>query len=394
MHALRFALLSLLLLWSLAGQAADLALQDDDCASILERWAQDPDSVPRHLVDACKQQMSAAPVPPAEAAVAALTDPCTGPAAATSVLCWGPWSSLAPAAAPPQPGLEFPPVRGDCVSGSDIDDICVAELEPLEKPDPPSPPVVDVCVAGAPCGFATLVDGLTSTGAAEDTEFRSFDLAADGSSFTVDPGGADEIQSVTMDTTVTPRNDGFENMRARGRDGDDESRLIARVVREDGSVQLAADIWTDGNRGNSALNRSGYFAWGVGTSESALGLLNGQGISVAFSGPMSVDNATSGSMTVNFGSQPNWTGAWTNPGWSFDAGGPVNGVNLISTAGQFSSNVQADSVVQGALVGEPGRQAIVHLIDVSLADHGRIKDVGLLRQAATNGTGSVETISR
>ena len=79
---------------------------------------------------------------------------------------------------------------------------------------------------------------------------------------------------------------------------------------------------------------------------------------------MSVNNATNANMTVNFGSQPNWTGTWTNPAWSFGAGGTVSGVNLISNPAQFSINVQS-GVVQGALVGEPGKAGIVHMIDVT-----------------------------
>jgi len=102
---------------------------------------------------------------------------------------------------------------------------------------------------------------------------------------------------------------------------------------------------------------------------------------VSYSGAMSVNNSTNAAMTVNFGSQPNWTGNWTNPAWSFDAGGSVTGVNLMSDPAQFTSNVQSGSFVQGALVGEPGGQGITHIIDVRLSGGpGHIKDVGLLRE--------------
>ncbi len=382
MKLARLALLGLLTAWSLGATAADLALDDQDCTKILARWAEDPDSVPRHLVDGCKEQLAAAAAPVAAAAAAAepaATDPCSGPGAAGSVLCWGPWAALAPAAAGDPARLDFPDYYGDCETGSDIADQCVAQLEPL-GPEPP----LDGCAPGTPCGFATLVAGLTSDGDVEETSFERFDLASDGSSFVVDPDGADEIESVEMGVTITPRSDSYEGMRSRGREGDHESRLIARIVRdgESGDIELAADIWTDGSRSNSALNRSGYFAWGIATSQSGLDLLNGNGTSISFAGPMSVHNATQANLTVNFGSQASWTGTWTNPAWSFGAGGTVNGVNMLSNPAQFTSNVQSGGVVQGALVGEPGRMGITHLIDVNLAGTGHIKDVGLLREVS------------
>ena len=56
---------------------------------------------------------------------------------------------------------------------------------------------------------------------------------------------------------------------------------------------------------------------------------------------------------------------------------------MISLPGQFTENVVADqSFVQGVLLGEPGgARGIAHIIDVTLADQDRIKDVGLLREA-------------
>ena len=367
--------------WSVGGLAADLPLKDRDCAKILERWAENPGSVPKHLVDACKDQMAAAPAPETVAALpqAAPVDPCAGPGAADSVLCWGPWASLLPAAGPAATVLSFPDEAGDCRSAGGISGECVPQLSPLSNP--PEPPL-EGCAPGTPCGFATIVDGLTSTGDVEATEFRKFDLAADGTSFTVDPAGSDEIASVAMDVIFSSRPDDFQQMRSRGREGDDESRLIARVVRdgESGDVELAADIWTNGNRSDSGLNRSGYFAWGVATSQSGLSLLNGNGTSLSFAGPMSVDNATNAAMTVNFGSQPSWTGTWTNPAWSFGAGGSVTGADLLSNPAQFTSNVQSGSFVQGALLGEPGQMGIAHIIDVTLTDDTHIRDVGLLRE--------------
>ena len=375
MHAVRFLLVVLLAFWSLGGNAADLAFKDQDCAKILERWAENPASVPKHLVDTCKEQMAAAapaPVPVAPAPQLAAVDPCAGPNAADSVLCWGPWATLAPAAEGPATVLDIPEYPGDCEVGSAIANQCVPHLEPLFP--------VAGCTPGTPCGFATIVAGVTSTGDVEDTAFVPFDLAPDGSSFTVDPNGANEINSVEMTTNVTPRSDVYENMRSGGQAGNEQSRLVARVVRNDaGAVELAGDIWGHGNRQTGAAN-SGYFAWGTATSQSGLNSLNTSGVSLSFSGPMSLNNSTNAAMTVNFGTGPSWTGTWTNPGWSFGAGGSVSGVNLISNTAQFTANVQSGSFVQGALLGEPGRQGIAHIIDVTLTDHGHIKDVGLLRQ--------------
>ena len=260
-----------------------------------------------------------------------------------------------------------------------IAELCVPALEPFVP--------VDGCTPGTPCGFATIVSGFSSTGDAEDTEFGSFRLAADGTDFSVSPKTGDlsggDIDSLLMTTIITPRPDGYNNMRSRGDEGDVISRLIARVAQDDeDEILLAADIWT---HGTLASPQSGYFAWGNATSQAGLDTLNAGNVSVSYSGAMSVNNATIGAMTVNFGSAPNWTGTWTNPDYSFGAGGTLSGVNLISQPGQFTSNVTGtDSFVQGALVGEPGgAHGITHIIDVTLEGQGRIKDVGLLREVVT-----------
>jgi hypothetical protein len=91
-------------------------------------------------------------------------------------------------------------------------------------------------------------------------------------------------------------------------------------------------------------------------------------------------------MTRNFGSNPNSSGTWVNPAYAFSAGGTVTGADLISTPGQFSANVVAgESLVQGALVGEAGNRGVAHLIDVTLAGQGLVRDVGLLREVAPAG---------
>ena len=78
-----------------SGHAASMAQSKLDCEEILERWATDPDSVSKQLVDECKGiKGSAVPaiVPFAGAAkepedaqaVAAAADPCAGNPAGTA----------------------------------------------------------------------------------------------------------------------------------------------------------------------------------------------------------------------------------------------------------------------------------------------------------------------
>jgi len=362
-------------------QAANASRSDQDCARLLERWATDPKAAPKSVIDACKEQLAAiapaaAPVERPDRASVASLDPCSGPNAGDSVLCWGPWSALAPAAAAPLVTLNLPEAAVECDLIADVADQCVPTYVPLLP--------VDGCTPGTPCGFATIVSGSSSTGEAEDTEFGSFRLAADGTDFSVSPRTGDtsggDIDSLPMTANFRPRRDGYNQMRSSGDEGDYYSRLIARVEQDDdGDVLLAADIWTHGTISDS---QSGYFAWGNATSQQGLDTLNAGSISVSYSGPMSVNNATTGAMTVNFGGNPNWTGTWTNPAYSFGAGGSVSGVNLISQPDQFTSNVTGTgNFVQGALVGEPGgAHGITHIIDVTLEGQGRIKDVGLLRE--------------
>jgi hypothetical protein len=381
-----FRLLTILFLFAspLVATAAETVQSDADCAALLERWATDPKAAPKAVINACKNQLaqSAAPAPAAPAQIAA-TDPCAGPGAADSVLCWGPWASVAPAA-----GFREDPAQAS-IPDRDICDARTEQCQPLVEipaPPPPPEPPLGSCTPGAPCGFATVVSGISSSDDAEDTTFARFEMAADGSQFTVSPEGGTEINSVTgMTTSVTERNDDYQNMRANGRVGDEQSRIVARVIRDDDDqVLLAADVWSHGNRANQT-SQSGYFAWGTATSQAALDTLNAGNVSVNFSGPMSVDNRTVGSMTVDFGTNPTWTGTWTNPGYSFGAGGVASGADLISLPDQFSDNVIADqSFVQGVLLGEPGgARGIAHIIDVTLVDQGRIKDVGLLRDVVT-----------
>jgi hypothetical protein len=353
----------------------DAARSDAECAELLERWATDPKVAPRRVINACKDQLAAAAPTPAAEPVAAATDPCSGPDAGSNVLCWGPWAALAPAAAAPLATLTIPDPPVECDLVSDISDQCVPRLEPVLP--------VDGCQPGTPCGFATIVSGVTSNGDPEETVFGRIDLDPDGTNFTIDPETGAPIESVPMTTNIQPRPDGYGNLRATGQQGELNSRLIARVVQDDeGDIQLAADVWTHGTRENA---RSGNFAWGTAMSQAGLDSLNAGNVTLAFAGPMSANKLTSAALSIDFGSNPAWTGTWTNPAWSFGAGGSVSGVNLISQPDQFTSNVTgAGSFVQGAIVGEPGGQVgITHIIDVTLEGAGRIKDVGLLRDVTT-----------
>lgn len=203
--------------------AADIVYSQRDCADILDRWANDPDSVPQHLVDECKEILATAS--PAEeeipdivpfAGATRATDPCAGPGAAGSVHCWGPWSAIAPAASGAAPPADLLPV----------DDY---DVRP-ELADQFDPIIVGSCAAGAPCGFATIVDGVSGQAPGPNTTIAQFDLAGDGSQFTVAPGETGEIASVGLTPAFIDRPDGFENMRASGLDGDLASRLDRKSV--------------------------------------------------------------------------------------------------------------------------------------------------------------------
>lgn len=347
--------------------AGSMALKDRDCAEILKRWAADPSSVPQELVDTCKDALAAS-APDIKPAAGRAVDPCADPNAANSIYCWGPWASLAPAA------------------GGAVAPIKLVQGDPNLRPDQFTrnsagdgggvPLPLGSCAAGAPCGFATVVDGNLGVAAAADTEFRRFDMAQDGTSFVVDPGGADQITSVNGMQTRFSTTQGTEVLRAFGTNGTEASGLISRVYRYGGNdIQIATELWQ--HNGNTL--QSGNFAWGIATPQNGLDALNAGNVTVNFAGRMSVDDLTQAQMTVNFGAQPNWTGSWVNPGYTFDAGGRMFGVDLISDPAQFSANVQT-GVVQGGLVGQTGSLGVAHNIDVTLDTVGQVKDVGLLLQ--------------
>ena len=369
------SLLAVLFLFAspLAATAAGAPQSDADCAALIERWATDPKAAPMQVINDCKDQLaraSALPVAAASVQMAAV-DPCAGPGAADSVLCWGPWASVAPAAA----GFT-PDISQASVPDRDICNARTEQCQPLVAEAPPELPLGS-CTPGTPCGFATVVSGTAFTDDAEDTAFGRFDMAPDSSRFSIAPeSGGENIESVGM--TTYPDGPGY--IRANGSEGDLLSYLNASIEQDgEGQALIASDLWAHGTLENA---RSGRFAWGIATSQPGLDTLNAGNVSLNFAGAMGVDPTTVGSMTIAFGTNPTWTGTWTNPAYSFGAGGTVSGADLISQPGQFTSNVNAaQSFVQGALVGEQGApRGITHIIDVTLEGQGRIKDIGLLRE--------------
>lgn len=359
-------------------QAGSSAQAANDCADVLESWAIEPDSVSKARVDECKgiKGIIAAgdEVPvvipfagDADGQVQPMAaDPCSGPNAGASVRCWGPWAALVPAA------------------GQQIGPQVLMPVEEYDwRPELASQfgPDLASCPPGTPCGFATVVDGATTEAPSDQTTIAEYQLAFDGASFVVAPGTDDEIVSVAdMLTDFVDRPDGLENMTALGVDGDHASFMSARVDRNsDDEIVSAADIWIDGDIVTDVA-KSGYFAWGVATTRVDLDFLKTNNVSATFRGPMSVDNATTATVTANFGSQTTWSGNWTNPAYSFDAGGSFIGVDMISDPSRFSGNVGANSIVRGVLLGQRDAKSITHFIDVDLAGVGRIKDVGLLRE--------------
>jgi hypothetical protein len=351
--------------------AGDIALTDEDCIKILERWAADPDSVPANLVEPCRHQVDTIGGPEASAPPESQQrDPCAELEAEKRVDCWGRWEpryreSYRPVVLAALP-LELRPEDA-------------SQLTPT--PLPPEPPLGG-CVPGTPCGFATVVAGVTGSAPGDDTIATIFQLAPDGSAFTVAPGLEGEVDSVTGMVPSSIFIDGVENVRSVGNSGDLGSRFLARVFRDeaDGPIRSAADFWQNGNVATGEAS-SGFFAWGFTTTQADLDTLNGgAGIDVSFAGPMSVDNRTNSEITVHFGVAPTWDGTWTNPNYAFDAGGRVTGVDLVSDPAAFSPNVLPGSFVQGVLIGPIGDQRIAHVFDVTLSGIGNIKDVGLLHQ--------------
>lgn len=382
-----FLLVGLLLPFT-GGSAAGLALSDRDCIDILERWAADPSSVPQHLVDECRKMQGAgtaaaagSPVPDIKPAAGkqVAADPCSGPDAANSVHCWGAWKSLAPAAGRVTPA-SFASIGPPTVC-PDLSEECTVNLAQIQEPVPDGG-----CTTGSPCGFTTVVPGTSEPSTGDPSAVVPFDMATDGSQFMVDPGGSNELISINnLVPDTSSRTHRFE-----GVEGGIEDKLIATTKRdEQGNIIVANGVWkhTDLVSPESSINRSGNAVFGVTSTQATLDDLNrtngGQGVSVAFAGRMTGDLATTANIVVDFGTQPAWTGNWSNSvrNFQFDAAGKVTGVNLVSDPTQFSSNVQGDrSTVQGALLGERGDLSVLHKIDVNLISGENIKGVGVLQQ--------------
>lgn len=369
-----------------AARAAPAAPTPAECAAVLERWAVEPKAAIRALVEQCKALAAAAPAaalaPPVPAMDLAALDPCSSPGAAGNLLCWGPWAGLSPAAGSGPPTVAASEVRLP-EQRPELAEELTAGLNPDGGGPLPDLPL-DSCAPGVACGFATVVTGTTGSDAPAATEFARIELATDGRSFLIRRLDGSLIASVPgMATVYLFRPDDYEGLRASGETAELRSRLLGRIVRGNtGDLRLAADIWSHGSLTGGPVN-SGFFAWGIAATPAALDALNAGNVAATFRGAMSGDNATTATLTLNFGSQPAWTGNWVNPAYTFSAGGAIIDADFISLPDRFSANVVAsESVVQGSLVGDAGARGVAHLIDVTLAGQGLVRDVGLLREVA------------
>jgi hypothetical protein len=361
-------------MWFLPASAEEaLLLSQQDCDAILSSYAVTPKAVPAELVEACKNAINAAPA--AGAAARSAADPCSGPGAGGSVYCWGPWSLLAPAAGPAGPALAS-------TFYEDEPRPEVLGLVPDIEPDLVLP--LGGCGPGGACGFATVVADSSGRGDQADRSVERFNMLDDGTSFTVAPGAANEIQSVTDMTAFFPDNQPFW---AVGLEPGQLSLLNADVIPPDGAPPIVYDsgYWGNVDWGNVDINtdviNSGGFAWGNASTQAVIDSLNniGSDKSISFSGLMAVDGTTQANFILNFGVVPNWTGNWVNPNYNFTAGGAMSGADFVSSPEQFSDNVQS-GYVQGALLGPLGDQAVTHVVDVTLDNVGIVRDVGLAFQ--------------
>jgi hypothetical protein len=360
-------------LWiNTASADSHVNISEEDCRAIKDGTVA-PKSVPADVREACDQLLAVAPVA-GDPGTDSPVDPCGADGAGGSVYCWGPWAALAPAAA-------GNPDSGPAVDPLEFPDEALPKLG--GNPDNTNPPIepdlpMGSCAPGASCGFATVIAGLQSQAPADDTTVERFDMTDDGTQFTVAPGEANEIDSFAMQTEFTDRPDGLENMSATYVDDPNSptegSIVVARVLRnDDGDVVASADVWANSSNGTA---NSGFFVWSRAASQSDLDALNNNSATLNFSGVMSVDNSTVADITMNFGSDSNWSGNWTNPNYNFSAGGAISGADFGSDPSQFSNNVQ-DGFVQGALVGALGKRAAAHMVDVTLNGQGAVRDVGL-----------------
>lgn len=374
---IRMMLFAGLALCMQTGFAAGMALKDRDCAKILESYANDPGSVSQALLDGCQEQLSNLPDIAVSPAAGLPKDPCSGPDAGNSVYCWGPWSFLPPAAGGTAPqqlvAVEDPTLRPDQFPRSTI---------PVPGDTPSAP--LGSCTPGGGCGFATIAAGLVAQPAdTSNSSVVAFDMDPAAGQYIIDPNG---------DLLLTS-NPGLQRSPLPGTPryqvtiGDIESKLfvLQGTPDVDGNYDLAGGIWRHGNISNPTPpnTNSGVFAWGIASTMDTIDALNAGNVTANFSGAMTGYTNTLANITVNFGSQPAWTGSWQNPAFNFSAGGAVQQVDLISDPAQFSSNV-VSGTVQGALLGPAGNQSVAHAVDVQLDTGGGstliVRDVGLLPQ--------------
>lgn len=311
-----------------------------------------------------------------------------------------------PPVAGPDPMMPVDPV--DPMPVDPIDPVMPVDPVPpvvvVDPVDPVIPPVVDpgpnvptppqtaglnLCETGADCGFSVLDPAFCSH--PEDQTVGTFTINRDGDRFAFDQGGPDEIRSVDNGHHKTT----FEGQTAyRGEHNGYESGFAGEMqTNANGKLVQASGIWGHGATGfidnhltaNLTEANGGRYVWGNTSNQHTLDSLNngGQGISLHFLGNNMISTDTAASVTVNFGTQPNWTGEWENSATSvgFSAGGDVQGVNLVSDSSQFSANIVADqSFIQGLLLGELGAQSLATALELVLQDGTIIKDVGLLQQ--------------
>lgn len=357
------------------GHAGGMALKDRDCAEILKRWAADPGSVPQALVDSCREQLTAQAVPDIKPAAGKPQDPCAGADAAKSIHCWGPWAHLAPAG-----GGAVAPI----VLASDDPNLRPDEFSDGPPPGSTPTPPLGSCAPGTACGFATIAPGLAAQPVDNtNTTVVPFDMDPGVDHFVVDPGGDQEV--VSNDNLQRAPSLGPPRYEATVDGVESKLFVLQGTPATDGTYDRASGIWRHGSITDQTTDntQAGVFAWGIASTLQTIDTLNAGNVTATFSGPMIGHTDTLASITVNFGSQPAWSGSWDNPGYSFTAGGPVQVVDLVSDPAQFSSNV-ASGYVQGALLGAAGSQSVAHTVDVIL-DTGAgnqliVRDVGLLPQ--------------
>ncbi len=357
--------------------SAEPQISEEDCRKI-EDGTILPKSLPADVLNQCAALLAA---PVSTAFADAASDPCGATGTGGSIYCWGPWSVLAPAAGGgPAPNSLTDPIELD---PRDLFAVNSAAEGPTEPPvEPPEPPALPLggCAAGSSCGYATIIADSGSIASPDDTAMARFELSNDGTGFVVNAGEVSELQSTTLTPIYSDRSDGAEDMRSLGIDNPIDpaqvSQVLARVLRQNGTIELAADAWANTNLPDDP--NSGFFAWGTAISQADIDALQAAETTLTFSGRMSVDNSTVSTISTTLGNNT-WSGQWDNPNYTFNAGGRMDGASFGSDPSQFSNNVQA-GYVEGALVGPASGRAVTHAVDVNLDGLGRIRDVGLALQ--------------